>query len=175
MKLYSEKRIATVAAAVSVALAISCTKEFFHLENDRAWTEAERHVQCSAELPKNTLSNKAWLDYNDGLKVKWQNGDAININGTSLVESGITYYTTAHFNGATRAMVKDGNDLYWAVHPTFLSGTDNSSIPNDFSDDRLQVTFPAVQRFSSSNKPLEGNSYMAAFAEVPSGENNVAL
>lgn len=175
MKLYSEKRIATVAAAVSVALAISCTKEFFHLENDRAWTEAERHVQCSAELPKNTLDNKAWLDYNDGLKVKWQNGDAININGTSLVESGITYYTTAHFNGATRAMVKDGNDLYWAVHPTFLSGTDNSSIPNDFSDDRLQVTFPAVQRFSSSNKPLEGNSYMAAFAEVPSGENNVAL
>ncbi len=175
MKLYSEKRIATVAAAVLVALAISCTKEFFHLENDRAWTEAERHVQCSAELPKNTLNNKAWLDYNDGLKVKWQNGDAININGTSLVESGITYYTTAHFNGATRAMVKDGNDLYWAVHPTFLSGTDNSSIPNHFSDDRLQVTFPAVQRFSSSNKPLEGNSYMAAFAEVPSGENNVAL
>ena len=169
------KTIGSVVAIITIAvMAASCKKEFFSMKQDLEHIiGVERHITTTASLPQ--TADKAYLDETDSLKVKWELTDALNINGTNLTLASLNSdATTAKFEGTAYAIPSDGNEIYWAVYPTAFAGAaSGGTIPSNFTATTLTVNFPARQTYDASAKSLKGNTIMAGYASVPSGEGRI--
>ena len=167
------KTMTAIFAATTIAvLMASCTKEFFN-ETNLQNVGVESTINATAALPKG--GDKAYLDYDDAHKVKWDLTDAINVNGTNLPLSNLLADPTrAQFSGTTNAIRSAGNYIYWAVYPTTMAGAaSGNNIPGNFSASTLQVNFPATQTYNASVNALSGVTFMAGYASVPSLNGNV--
>ena len=164
-----------VAICAMIVMAASCKKDNLREDVAQLISGVERTITTSASLPQS--ADKAYLDETDGCKVKWELTDALNINGTNMSLASLNAdATTAKFEGTAYAIPSGGNEIYWAVYPTTLAGTYTSSIPSNFTANRLTVTLPDVQTFDlSQTKILEDATYMAAKATVPAGQSYVAF
>ncbi len=170
----SSKTAKIMALAAIIAFTGSCTKELMDLDALMC-AGVKRDINCEAGLPATNHYDKAFLDPTDRRKVKWENGDALNINGTSITLSRVISDTTAIFNGTTYAIPSGDNEVYWAVYPTSIAGTYTKGIPASFTADSLMVSFPPVQSFSTQSKVLAEQTFMAAYASVPSGTSDLSL
>ena len=162
-----------VAICAMIVMAASCKKD--NLDTTEVQNKGvERYITTSASLPQ--AADKAYLDETDGRKVKWESGDAINVNGSNLSLTSIrSDATSATFEGTTYAIPSGSNEIYWAVYPTTLAGTYTSSIPSNFTATSLTVRFPATQTYDASANALSGNTLMAGYASVPSGEEQIVF
>ena len=169
------KTIGIVVAIITiVVMAASCKKESFSMEQALEHIiGVERHITTSASLPQ--PADKAYLDEPDGRKVKWELTDALNINGTNVPLTSLNADAiTAKFEGTTYAIPYSGNDIYWAVYPTAIAGAaSGSTIPSNFTASTLTFNFPATQTYDASVNAIRGNTIMAGYASVPSGEDRI--
>ncbi|MBQ6725954.1 MAG: hypothetical protein IJQ89_05180 [Bacteroidales bacterium] len=165
---------AVFAAATVVLFAVSCAKEYLDISKTNI-IGVKRTINATAALPQG--GDKAYLDYADGRKVKWEQTDALNINGTNVALSGLSAdNTTASFTSTIHAISSGGNDIYWAVYPAALAGVSSgSSIHNDYTASALTVNFPSKQTYNSSANALSGNTLMAGYANVPAGTERVVF
>ena len=176
MKQYFRTIGSIVAISAMIVMAASCAKEELSKEEQQNIQGVERTINASATLPQPT--EKAYLDVNDGRKVKWELSDVINVNGSPLALTNLyADPTKARFEGTTYAITSGSEEVYWFVYPTILAGTaSGSTIPSTFTANRLTVTLPDVQTFDlSQTKILEGGTYMAAKASVPAGQTNLVF
>ncbi len=74
-----------VVLSATMMMVSSCQKEYLPEEAMEHIIGVERHITASAILPQS--ADKAYLDYTDGRKVKWELTDSLNINGTNIVLS----------------------------------------------------------------------------------------
>ena len=159
---------------VVATVACSCSKEKDYLDVNKALDPGvERHINGSANLPTN--NDKAFLD---GFKVKWEEGDRININGVTLTASNISndlQKPQATFDGTVYAKDGGGEDLYWAVYPSTLAGDYTTGIPSEFGIKTFTYNFPAEQNFNATPRPLTGINYMAGRVSVEIGESNIQI
>ena len=158
--------------ATIMLLAASCKKEDF--KDDPDVLGVQRNINTSAGLPQ--TSDKAYLDYNDGRKVKWNDGDAININGTVLTASAIDNSAEnprATFSGTVYALKEatNNNDVYWAAYPYIISGEYEGGIPQDFTTSSLTFTLPDTQIYNANNRSLQDYTFMAGRSSVAEGAN----
>ncbi len=169
------KTLASIFAAATIAFFMaSCTKE--NLDTTNVKTKGvERTINATAALPQG--GDKAYLDYDDSRKVKWELTDALNINGTNIALSSLNADPTrAQFSGTTYAIPSGGNDIYWAVYPTTLAGAaSGNNIPGNFTTSTLTVDFPTTQTYDASANALSGNTLMAGYASVPSSTENIVF
>ena len=169
------KTWACVLATTTIALfAASCKKDYLDV-TDLQITGVKRTINASASMPQG--GDKAYLDYTDGRKVKWELTDALNINGTNIALSNLNADPTkAKFEGTTYAIPSGSEDIYWAVYPTDLAGAaSGSSIPANFTASTLTVNFPTTQTYNSSANALSGNTLMAGYTSVPAGEDKIVF
>ena len=161
-----------VALSAMTIVAASCKKDVLDT-SDLQIVGVERTINATAAIPQD--GDKAYLDYADGRKVKWELTDALNINGTNVALSSLNADAiTARFEGTTYAIPSGGNDIYWAVYPTTIAGAaSGSSIPSNFTATTLKVNFPATQTYNSSSNALSGNTLMAGYASVPAGDEHI--
>ena len=151
--------------AASAVLA-QCAKEMITKEDldlDDVYYE-QRNIEAGASLPQN--SDKAYLDL---ITVKWNSGDAIDINGTQITESGISSDgRQATFYCSPNAMRLENNtkDAYWATYPTSIATTTRN-------ENTVSVTLPATQIYDNSTDTMKGYTYMVGFAKVQSGAPRV--
>ncbi len=167
------KSSAVLFAATTVAVFMaSCQKETIDIDPTKI-IGVERYITTTAAIPQD--GDKAYLDYADGRKVKWELTDALNINGTNVALSSLNADAiTARFEGTTYAIPSGGNDVYWAVYPTAIVGTaSGSTIPSNFTASTLTVNFPSTQTYNSSANALNGNTLMAGYASVPAGDEDI--
>jgi len=169
----TNKTIAAIFAAATIAVFMaSCKKDVMDQANLQL-VGVERTINATATIPQE--GDKAYLDVNDDRKVKWDLTDAININGTNLALTNLNADPTkAYFEGSAYAIPSGSEDIYWAVYPTTLAGTaSGNTIPSNFTATSLTVNFPATQTYDCSANALSGNTLMAGYAVVPSGEDKV--
>ncbi|MBR4198313.1 MAG: hypothetical protein IKQ94_06015 [Bacteroidales bacterium] len=169
------KTMAVLFAAATIAIfAASCKKDYLDVK-DLQITGVKRTINASASMPQG--GDKAYLDYTDGRKVKWELTDALNINGTNIALSNLNADPTkAKFEGTTYAIPSGSEDIYWAVYPTNLSdASSGSSIHSDYTASTLTVNFPATQTYDASANALSGNTYMAGYTTVPAGEDKIVF
>ena len=145
-------------AVVIVAITISCNKE--ELSVEKSTIRFNRSISATATMPKNT--DKAHLNVGTN-RPYWDNGDAININGTTLTATNIND-SAANFRGDVTSFNHAGKDCYWVVYPATIYASSSTS--------GLVVNLPSTQTFNSSS-PLNGTTYMAAHTDVTSGSNDV--
>ena len=156
-----------------VIMAASCKKDNLSENAMNVIPGVERHITTSATLPQ--CGDKAFLDANDNYSVKWESGDGLNINGTTLTTTN-NDTTKAKFEGTVYANPSGGNEHYWAVYPASLSGSYSGGIPADFaSTTSLTVHLPATQTINTANSALRGNTYMAAHLSVTAGTQHIAF
>lgn len=171
------KTLACIFAAATIALfAASCKKEMFEGNPETMpMVGVKRTISAAAAMPQG--SDKAYLDYTDGRKVKWELTDALNINGTNLPLASLNAgATSARFEGTTYAIPSGSEDIYWAVYPTTIVGAaSGSTIPSNFTSTSLTVNFLATQTYDASVNALSGNTLMAGYASVPSGEEQIVF
>ena len=169
------RTLAAILAAATIAVfTASCTKE--NLDTTNVKTKGvERTINATAAMPQG--GDKAYLDYDDSRKVKWELTDALNINGTNIALSSLNADPTrAQFSGTAYAISSGSNDIYWAVYPTTLTGAaSGNNIPGNFTASTLTVNFPATQTYDASANALSGNTYMAGYASVPSSTENIVF
>ena len=169
------RTLAAILAAATIAVfTASCTKE--NLDTTNVKTKGvERTINATAAMPQG--GDKAYLDYDDSRKVKWELTDALNINGTNLPLASLNADPTrARFSGTAYAIPSGGNDIYWAVYPTTLAGAaSGNNIPGNFTTSTLTVDFPTTQTYDASASALSGNTYMAGYASVPSSTENIVF
>ena len=163
-----------VVLSATMMMVSSCKKETIDIDPTKI-IGVERYITTTAAMPQST--DKAYLDYADGRKVKWESADSLNINGTNLPLTRLNAdLTRAWFEGTTYAIPSGGNDVYWAVYPTAIVGTaSGSTIPSNFTASTLTVNFPSTQTYNSSVNALNGNTCMAAFASVPAGQTDLSF
>ncbi|MBR4199013.1 MAG: hypothetical protein IKQ94_09595 [Bacteroidales bacterium] len=164
-----------VAICAMIVMAASCKKDNLSEGDNQLVSGVERHINASAAIPQG--ADKAYLDETDGRKVKWESGDAINVNGTNLPLARMyANATSATFEGTAYAIPSGGNDIYWAVYPTTSAGAaSGSTIPSNFTASNLTVNFPATQTYDASANALSGNTLMAGYASVPTGEEQIVF
>ena len=171
------KTLACIFAAATIALfAASCKKEMFEGNPETMpMVGVKRTISAAAAMPQG--SDKAYLDYTDGRKVKWELTDALNINGTNLPLASLNAgATSARFEGTAYAIPSGSEDIYWAVYPTTIVGAaSGSTIPSNFTSTSLTVNFLATQTYDASVNALSGNTLMAGYASVPSGEEQIVF
>ncbi len=171
------KTLACIFAAATIALfAASCKKEMFKGNPETMpMVGVKRTISAAAAMPQG--SDKAYLDYTDSRKVKWELTDTLNINGTKLPLASLNAdSTSARFEGTAYAMTSGSNDIYWAVYPTTIVGAaSGSTIPSNFTSTSLTVNFPTTQTYDASVNALSGNTLMAGYASVPSGEEKIVF
>ena len=171
------KTLACIFAAATIALfAASCKKEMFEGNPETMpMVGVKRTISAAAAMPQG--SDKAYLDYTDGRNVKWELTDALNINGTNLPLASLNAgATSARFEGTTYAIPSGSEDIYWAVYPTTIVGAaSGSTIPSNFTSTSLTVNFLATQTYDASVNALSGNTLMAGYASVPSGEEQIVF
>lgn len=171
------KTLACIFAAATIALfAASCKKEMFEGNPETMpMVGVKRTISAAAAMPQG--SDKAYLDYTDGRNVKWELTDALNINGTNLPLASLNAgATSARFEGTTYAIPSGSEDIYWAVYPTNIVGAaSGSTIPSNFTSTSLTVNFLATQTYDASVDALSGNTLMAGYASVPSGEEQIVF
>ena len=167
-----------VAAFVAVATINSCAKEKEYLEEGNALDPGvERNINTSAGLPQN--NDKAFLD---GYKVKWNEGDKLNINGVSLTAATIennvdnpraTFYGTVY----AKQDASNNNDVYWAVYPSTLAGAYNGGIPAEFAVSTFTYTLPAIQydTIGLTRRSMQNRTYMAGRTSVPNGTEHLSF
>lgn len=135
-----------VSITVFAVIISSCTKDIMPIE-----VLLKQKISVGATLPQAISADKAYLDPSDGYKVKWETGDQISINASSLTL--VEIYgdaTRARFWGSASPI--SGN-AYWAVYPTGIySNSTNAST--------LTVTLPQQQTYDISH-PMQGHTYMA--------------
>ena len=160
-----------VAIIATTVMAASCAKD--KLDTIEALNKGvERTINATAAIPQD--GDKAYLDYTDGRKVKWELTDALNINGTNLPLASLNADPTkARFLGTTYAIPSGGDEIYWAVYPTTLAGAYTNGIPTNFTASTLTVNFPSTQTYNSSANALSGNTLMAGYASVPAGDDHI--
>ena len=165
---------AIFAVATIAVFAASCKKDFFPGDPEHMpIIGVERTITATAAMPQS--GDKAYLDYADGRKVKWELTDAININGTNLPLA-LLYDdpTKAKFEGTTYAISSGSEDIYWAVYPAALAGASNgSSIHNDYTASTLTINFPSTHTYNSSANVLSGNTLMAGYIRVPANDDRI--
>ncbi len=166
-----------IAISTLMIIAASCTKDELSEEVQQRNPGVETYITVNAGLPENENSDKAYLDYAASRKVKWNNGDAININGSNLTENNISSDgMSARFAGTTHAIQSSSNRVYWAVHPTTLCGSYTNSIPSDFTANELTVSLPSVQVYDyNEEQKLTRYSYMAAYISEPSNSTDICF
>ena len=167
------RTLTAILAATTIAVfTASCKKEYLDTTKLKN-VGVERTINTSAGLPK--TSDKAYLDYDDSRKVKWNDGDLLNINGISLAAEGIYNNEDsprATFTGKVYAMQDaSDNDVYWAVYPSTLAGTYNGSVPQEFTTNTFSYTIPDTQTYNLNNRSLEEYTYMAGRTSVAAGTN----
>lgn len=156
-------------------LVSSCSKDmdlFTKNPNDLYRVGEKRYISAEAGLPKTT--DKVFMDYVDGMKVKWDADDQLNVNGMNITESYMHSSTYANFEGTVYGLtsrVDLSKEIYWAVYPTNLAGSYSSAIPTDFQEDRLLVNFPSSQIYDSTLRVLDGDNYMAGYAKIVPGSH----
>ena len=169
------RTLATILAAATIAIfAASCKKDYLDV-TDLQITGVKRTINTTAAMPQG--GDKAYLDYDDNRKVKWELTDALNINGTNIALSSLNADPTrAQFSGTAYAIPSGGNDIYWAVYPTTIVGAaSGSTIPSNFTASSLTVTLPDTQTYDASVNALSGNTLMAGYASVPNGEEQIVF
>ena len=167
--------IATISAMT--VFAASCAKDELSEEAQQSNPGVERTISASATLPP-SQGDKAYLDVDNGRKVKWELNDAVNINGTNLALTKVTSTdsTKAIFDGTTYAIHSGSQDIYWVVYPTTLAGAYDGNIPTNFTESQFTFTMPDAQTYDiSQTKILEGSTYMAAKVSVPTGETHLVF
>ena len=168
-----KKKLSTIMLACAAILAVSCSKENYEEPQATLQKGVERDITITAQLPGN--ADKAALNTSKG-KIIWELGDQINVNGTNFSET--TLYNentnpTASFGGTAHAIPSGDREIYWAVYPTTLAGAYNNGVPAAFTTSALTFTLPATQTFDETAGALSGYSYMAGYAKMPQGEENV--
>lgn len=164
-----------LAMSAMILFAASCAKEELSEEAQKLNPGIETTINANAGLPNDATNNKAFLDPSSNYKVKWESGDALNINGSSITECGIAAgSTSAQFSGTTHAIESGSDYIYWAVYPTNIAGTYNGNIPANFTENTLKVNFASKQVYdlAASHKMADYN-YMAAYTVVPAGTEDV--
>lgn len=167
------RKIKGVICVASIAIfATSCTKELF--TKDVIENHEIRHIAVDAALPKSGNTNKAYLDPAAGLKVKWEAGDTLGINGVCFTTNTlINDNTTAcfhNFYGVTPLHTNNDpsiDDVYWAVYPHNIRASATVS--------QLTVNFPSVQTFNSTHRRLQDYNFMAGYASVAPGTENLTI
>ena len=186
------------AMCAAIVFATSCAKEELSQEAQSTIPGVERTINAGVHLPASSSTDKAFLDIITR-KVYWEIGDGININGTTLTANDVDNSLSnpeARFQGTVHALnTTSGRDVYWAVYPASLAGTYTTGIPTaNFSANGFTYNFPAIQNLGSyvmqgntygdgqklwrwmDNHPLnvmQGNTYMAAYADVAAGQTNL--
>ena len=150
----------------------SCTKDLFTEDPYELYrVGVKRNISADANLPN---ADKAYMDYNDALKVKWESGDQLNVNGMNISEAGIIGGTYANFAGTVYGMPSHNEvskEVYWAVYPTTLAGAYSGSIPAEFQETSLTVSLPIVQTYNATRNVLQGYNAMAGYAKVVPGNH----
>lgn len=150
----------------------SCTKDLFTEDPYELYrVGVKRNISADANLPN---ADKAYMDYNDALKVKWESGDQLNVNGMNISEAGIIGGTYANFAGTVYGMPSHNEvskEVYWAVYPTTLAGAYSGSIPAEFQETSLTVSLPIVQTYNATRNVLQGYNAMAGYAKVVHGNH----
>ena len=163
-----------VAVIATMVMVTSCTKDKFAEDNLRLIPGEERTISAEASFPQ-ALTDKAFLDPSDNYNVKWESGDGLNINGTTLTTTD-NNSTRATFEGTLHANTVSGTDHYWAVYPASLAGTYTTGIPTDFASiNSLTVHLPNTQTINPAHHALKGNTFMAAHTSVPEATTQVVF
>ena len=169
------RTIGSVVAIIAMTvMATSCTKDKFAEANLQLIPGEERTITAEASFPQ-ALTDKAFLDPSDNYNVKWESGDGLNINGTTLTTTD-NNSTRATFEGTLHANTVSGTDHYWAVYPASLAGTYTTGIPTDFASiNSLTVHLPNTQTINPAHHALKGNTFMAAHTSVPEATTQVVF
>lgn len=164
--------VLTIGGSIAMAAMIlmsSCTKEKIYGDQFLQNTFESRYISVDAGLPHPACGEKAYLETATG-KVKWQPNDAMSFNGTNLSVSEIYSAedsTKARFTGSVPANTTEPNhDIYWAVYPSriYNAGTVYNT---------LKIDLPETYSYDMSKATLHDFTYMAGYAKVASGENNI--
>ncbi|MBR0072903.1 MAG: hypothetical protein IJP95_03620, partial [Bacteroidales bacterium] len=164
--------VLTIGGSIAMAAMIlmsSCTKEKIYGDQFLQNTFESRYISVDAGLPHPACGEKAYLETATG-KVKWQPNDAMSFNGTNLSVSEIYSAedsTKARFTGSVPANTTEPNhDIYWAVYPSriYNAGTVYNT---------LKIDLPETYTYDMSKATLHDFTYMAGYAKVASGENNI--
>lgn len=168
-----------MALAATAILAASCAKEMMTKDAFEQGVFVKRTITADAGLPGADNTDKAYIDINDGKKVKWEANDELRINGTDLrVYSRDSGNVRAKFYGeVTAPNIPGGRAHYWAVYPKSIapaySGSGN--LPTAYNNaSQLTFTLPDVLTIDTTvNTIMKGKTYMAAHASVPQNQDRI--
>ncbi|MBR0073638.1 MAG: hypothetical protein IJP95_07350 [Bacteroidales bacterium] len=170
-----------LAMSAMIVFAASCAKETLSEEaQEIAYQKGvERTINAGVQLPTSSATDKAFINTSTK-KVFWEIGDEININGTTLsaydVDNSLAN-PEARFQGTVHALNTDpARNIYWAVYPASLAKPYTTGIPIEFAASGFTYNIPASQDFvcaGGSTNVMQGNTYMAAYANVADGETRL--